>query len=60
MIKTEKAGGSADFMLHPMIQKSMSSFPDPEDISFLAVEACLMDYPTGIISFPFYFIFTSY
>lgn len=47
MIKTKEAGGSTDFVHHPMLKQSLSSFPAPEKISLLAVEVCLLEYPLG-------------
>ncbi|GAA5805516.1 hypothetical protein HPULCUR_011033 [Helicostylum pulchrum] len=49
MIKTKEAGGSTDFVHHPMLKQSLSSFPAPEKISLLAVEVCLLEYPLAFI-----------
>lgn len=49
MIKAQEAGGSKDFIHHPLVAKHFSTRSSRELVNLALLESCLVDYPTGRI-----------
>ncbi|KAI8085506.1 hypothetical protein BDF21DRAFT_359667 [Thamnidium elegans] len=49
MIKAQEAGGSTDFIHHPLVAKHFSTRSSRELINLALLESCLVDYPTAFL-----------
>jgi hypothetical protein len=47
MVKTRQVGGPEDFVRHPLLAKHLASHPPQEIVALGAVEACMINYPSG-------------
>ncbi|GAA5813725.1 hypothetical protein MFLAVUS_007212 [Mucor flavus] len=48
MIKAQEAGGSKDFIHHPLVAKHFSTRSSRELVNLALLESCLVDYPTDL------------
>lgn len=49
MIRAQEAGGSKDFIRHPLVEKHFSTRSSRELVNLALLESYLVDYPNGRI-----------